>query len=71
MNRQKSNEELVEILKTLVKTNPDQRFHQILRNYGFIVDEPSSSGSPTWINEFYSEPDKVLERVKKEIKKHG
>ncbi len=67
MKRQEANQELLKVLEKLVKENPDQRFHQILRNYGFIVDEPSKDGPPVWINEFYSEPDKVLERVKKKV----
>lgn len=67
MKRQEANQELLKILEKLVKENPDQRFHQILRNYGFIVDKSSQDGPPIWINEFYSEPDKVLERVQKKV----
>lgn len=68
MSRQVANQKLVQLLQELVQQNPDQRFHQILRNYGFI-SEKSTSGEPEWINEFYSEPEAVLQRVEAAIKK--
>ena len=68
MTRQQANIELVAILSDLVAQNPDSRFHQILRNYGFITENGMEDHSPKWVNEFYAEPQKVLERVKSKIK---
>lgn len=60
MKRVSTNQELVKILDLLIQNNPDLRFSQILMVYGFV-----SENSPTkdWLNEFYTEPEKVLERV--------
>lgn len=64
MTRQETNRELVEHLILLIEEHPDQRFSQILQNYGFISTGPYVPGeSPPWINEFYGEPHKILERV--------
>ena len=66
-NRQKSNQELVAILAELVTRHPTERFHQILRNYGFITESniDPETHSPKWVNEFSVESESVLERVKK------
>lgn len=69
MTRQEANIELVAILSDLVAQNPDSRFHQILRNYGFITENGMEDNSPKWVNEFNSEPEKVLARVKVTILK--
>tara|TARA_Y100000034_G_scaffold136409_1_gene212692 strand:- start:4923 stop:5225 length:303 start_codon:yes stop_codon:yes gene_type:complete len=61
-SRQDSNKKLVEILAELVEKHPEQRFSQILRNYGFI-SEKKTEGPYTWNNEFNLEPDKLLDRV--------
>lgn len=61
MRRLTANQELVKILDLLVQNNPDLRFSQILQNYGFI--NPSNTNDKEWLNEFYTEPEKVLERV--------
>ena len=45
----------------------DQRFGQLLRTYGFVREirpVKPEAGIP-WQNEFYSEPQKILERVKR------
>jgi hypothetical protein len=65
-NRQKSNQELVAILAELVTRHPTERFHQILRNYGFIKEDgiDPDTHSPKWLNEFNQESEVVLERVK-------
>lgn len=65
MNRQEANQELVNLLQLLIKENPDLRFGQILRNFRFIKEQ--RPGKPElcidWQNEFFTEPQKVLERV--------
>lgn len=68
MTRKEANLELVAILHKLASENTDDRFHQILRNYGFIQENGMEDHSPKWVNEFYAEPQKVLERVKAKIK---
>lgn len=67
MSRLNSNRRLVEILNRLVENNPDQRFSQILRNYGFIKEErPARPEMCISVqNEFYVESDKILERVER------
>lgn len=60
--RLKANKELVKILSTIVKENPNQRFSQILRNYGFIKE--NIQDQTRWEDEFYAEPDIILDRVK-------
>lgn len=63
-----ANRDLANLVKTLVEQNPTMRFHQILRNFGFIVEDRSNpDGPPVWMNGFYEEPMKTLERVKREI----
>ena len=58
MNREQNNQHLIEILQYLVIKYPDQRFGQILRNYGFIQQEGHE-----WKNEFYLESDELYKRV--------
>lgn len=69
MSRLESNRRLVEILNRLVENNPDQRFSQILRNYGFIKEErPTRPEMCTSVqNEFYVESNKILERVARRV----
>ena len=69
MSRLESNRRLVEILNRLVENNPDQRFSQILRNYGFIKEErPARPEMCISVqNEFYVESDKILERVERRV----
>ena len=55
--RQTANKELLTILTELVDKHGTQRFNQILHNYGFVDG-----------NEFYSEPQAILERVKNRVK---
>lgn len=73
MSRQYANYQLVRILVDLIKDNPEQRFSQILQNYGFI--KPNRPTNPEvridWQNEFYEEPEVVLERVKQRIVNNG
>ena len=69
MTRLESNRRLVEILNRLVENNPDQRFSQLLRNYGFIKEErPTRPEMCISVqNEFYVESDKILERVERRV----
>jgi hypothetical protein len=70
MSRLEANKKLVKLLSDLVDSNPDQRFSQILRNYGFIKeDRPARPEMCISIqNEFYVESDKILERVEERVK---
>lgn len=74
LNRLLANRKLVHELNWLIENNPDQRFSQILRNYGFVGEtRPISTdsglyGMVEWKNEFYLESDKLLERVERRVK---
>ena len=60
-----ANRDLVNFLQTIVSIdNGEQRFSQILRNYGFVEQVDG-----IWIDEFYIEPSELLERVKAEYLK--
>ena len=76
--RQDANREILDLISAQVEEFPGLRLSQILRNMG-VVDEvanPSCSenaGTPhvpyyVWVNEFYSEPWVILDRIKKKIK---
>ena len=69
MSRQVSNYQLAAILIELIKEFPDQRFSQILQNYGFI--KPNRPADPQvrvdWQNEFYEESSTILDRVKNRV----
>ncbi len=74
MTRLQANQRLMDILNRLVQSEPDSRFGQILRNYGFIKEV--RPGKPDlcldWQNEFYQEPEVVLARVEQRLKDiHG
>lgn len=73
MSRQADNFQLAAILIELIKEYPDQRFSQILQNYGFI--KPNRPTNPDvrvdWQNEFYEEPEVILERVKQRVVNNG
>lgn len=57
------NQKLVDILQTLVKQNPHMRFSQILAAYDFVMRDFEGH----WKEEFYVEPDVILERVTKAL----
>ena len=72
--RYENNKKLVKILESLVESFPGQRMGQILRNFGFVMDDIKvydENGNPTgsnhWRNEFMVEPDELLKRVTKTI----
>lgn len=68
--RRKANEQLLLCLSILIDENPEQRFSQILQNYGFIqpldvtLHQSIKSAYKVWKNEFNAEPQQVLERVR-------
>lgn len=69
MTRAEANFKLIQELITLTVKYPDQRFSQLLQNYGFIkphraVKDP---GRIEWQNEFYLEGEDLLKRVKQRI----
>lgn len=66
--RYEANRSLVAILAAYVENHPDQRFSQILNNYGFVKRD-SVDGNNYWKDEFYVEPDFILERVEDELEK--
>lgn len=58
MKRQEANVALLSELQYLIFKYPEQRFSQILLNFGFVKAE----------GEYYLEGEKLLERVEKTIK---
>jgi len=69
MDRQSANARLVAILADAVVRYPDQRFGQLLRNLGFVLETAHLPNAKLWCNEFYLEPQKLLERVERELEK--
>lgn len=68
-NRQKENEKLLEILKDLVTTYPEQRFSQILGNYYFVENAgPDTWGINKWEDEYHLESKDLLQRVEERVK---
>lgn len=72
MTRQQANFMLVNMLHQLVEKNPDLRFGQILQAYDYVHNEavPTYSGDDVlyWINEYYTEPQEILDRVKEALR---
>jgi hypothetical protein len=62
---------LIEELTMLVKGNPDLRFGQILRNFGFVATNSVKNNAgdivTVWHDEFNVEPDDLLKRVREYI----
>jgi hypothetical protein len=69
MNRQENNLLLLNRLYEIVLKQPDSRFSQILANYGFVREIVIDR--LLWVNEYYTEPNEVVERVEENIKKFG
>jgi len=71
-NRQEINQKIVYELSKLVNKYPDLRFGQILSNFGFIEQtnhfEDDYHDYDYWKDEFYIEPEEILERIQKAIK---
>ncbi len=64
--RLEKNFELLDMLAGLMIKNPMLRFGQILQAYEFVLTE-AGPDETHWKNEFYLEPDKLLERVEKKL----
>ena len=69
--RKQATLELLAILTELIVKHPEQRFSQILRNYGFVREtrpikaERGEMLGVDWKNEFSLEPVELLKRVKR------
>jgi len=71
--RKAINKQLVEELSKLVNKHPDQRFSQILRNYGFVKEkimliDNGMEDYIVWQDDFNLEPEYILKRVMEDIK---
>ena len=70
MTRLEANLALLEALKDLINTYPDQRFSQLLENHAFVqhnsaeYSEGYISKTAYWTDEFFLEPEQLLNRVK-------
>lgn len=79
MTNEEANQRLVDILNRLVQNNPELRFGQILQQYGFIENKEVCVKSDNsreymeqiWVDEFYTSPKTVLERVTVEIRRQA
>jgi hypothetical protein len=71
--RLKSNLELVSRLEAYLKTNPEVRFSQALQELGLVrTVRPVKVGTVVdWKNEFYTEPEDILDRVYMMIRKEA
>ena len=63
MNRQDANKEILSILAGMIEDYPDQRFSQILCNYGFATMEYGRDFN-YWKDEFYLESTELLKRLR-------
>lgn len=72
MTRLEANLKLREELEFLIFQNPDMRFSQILLAFGFVKQcrpaKPKEERPIAWQDEFFMEPEQVLERVQRRIK---
>lgn len=71
-NRQTANLAILEKLRKEVEENPQLRLHQIMRNLNVVTEMTATTydskgyrhdHQKVWVNEFYSEPVDVLERM--------
>ena len=71
VTRQTANRAIILKIARYIEENPDQRFGQILRNIGVIIDfqrpprTPEGWNEVEWMNHFNEESDKMLERMNK------
>lgn len=76
--RLEDNTKLWLLLGDIIAKNPELRFSQILQNYGFVDKEKAviahandrQSIDNIWVNEYYTEPNTILQRVKEEKEKY-
>jgi hypothetical protein len=64
-SRVKDNLKILKRLETYIKKNPDQRFGQVLRNAGVVIDYfEQGQFTPRWSNHFNEEPANMLIRMR-------
>lgn len=63
--RKAINQKLVHILQDLVNKNPHLRFSQILASFDFVMRDFEGH----WKEEFYVEPNVILERVQRALER--
>jgi len=70
VKRINSNKILLQLLLHLIEKYPEQRLGQLMQNFYFTkpVRPVKLSSEMDWQNEFYSEPDEILNRVLKRMK---
>ena len=71
MTRKEANLQILAEIVNYAMINPDQRFGQILRNIGVIIDfqDPPGQGEPKWSNHFNEESASILNRLNQQGKK--
>lgn len=68
MNRKEANMEIIRLLVNYINMCPDQRFGQVLRNAGVIIDwRDEELHIIKWNNHFFEEPREMLTRVQKTL----
>lgn len=67
-SRQATNRKILALLDKLITLHPQLRFSQILAVYGFVEGSHDVESGWTWKDEFYTEPDEILNRVRNLIK---
>lgn len=65
--RIEANLELLNFLGDYIMNHPTERFGQVLRNLGIVVESNLQEGGHIWLNGFNEEPQDTLTRVKKSI----
>lgn len=70
MTRQEANYEILDVLKDFVKSNPDLRFGQLLTLLNIVesvmmFDDETQQLHSIWYDEFYTESEEILERIRK------
>lgn len=65
----KYNKELLNLLSLAIEAYPTLRFNQILQSLDFVITESDSDGTLKIKDEYYLQPKKQLERVKKAFEK--
>lgn len=71
MTRKEANLQILAKLTQYVMINDDQRFGQILRNSGVIIDFVGGDyTAPQWMNHFNEEPISMLKRMEATEKKN-
>lgn len=64
LKRMECNESILKQLTDYIHTNPDIRFSQALLNLG-IVQDGYHHCDQYWTDDYYLEPDKLIERMSK------